>query len=101
MTARVWDDHGITPDPTALCQACGELVWVWIAFEGYGKGFQACESCIRDAGKALDEHGRSHPPQPRTLTLSEVLEGVERASRRTDAWPEWKRALSAAVGEKK
>lgn len=33
-------------------------------------------------------------PQPRILTLEEVLQGAERARQRVAAWPEWKRALS-------
>lgn len=36
------------------------------------------------------------PPQPRTLTLKEVLEGAERAQQRVSTWPEWKRELSAS-----
>jgi len=32
--------------------------------------------------------------QPITLTLREVLEGAERAEKRVERWPEWKRKLS-------
>jgi formylmethanofuran dehydrogenase subunit E len=56
MSAEVWDDRGVNEHPTAKCQACGEVVWVWVAFEGYGKGWQVCEPCLRDAVRALDEH---------------------------------------------
>ena len=56
MPAEVWDDRGVTEHATAVCQACGEIVWVWVAFAGYGKGWQCCESCLQDAMAALDEH---------------------------------------------
>ncbi len=56
MSAEVWDDRGVTSHATAVCGACGEVQWVWVAFVGYGNGFQVCGSCLRDANRALKEH---------------------------------------------
>ena len=56
MSAQVWDDRGVCDHATAVCGACGEVQWVWIAFVGYATGFQLCEPCLRDAVVVLDEH---------------------------------------------
>lgn len=32
--------------------------------------------------------------KPRTLTLAEVMAGVERAHKRVSRWPQWKRDVS-------
>ncbi len=56
MPAEVWDDRGVNKDATANCQACGMVVFVWVRFAGYGKGWQVCAPCLRDAVAALDEH---------------------------------------------
>lgn len=37
--------------------------------------------------------------QPKELTLSEVLDGAERASQRVEKWPEWKRELGGGGDE--
>ena len=56
MTVRVWDDRGVTDGATAVCGSCGEVQWWWIAFVGYGTGFQLCYSCLREAVSACNDH---------------------------------------------
>ncbi len=55
MAARVYDDTRLE-SPDYRCRACGINVRAVIAFDGYGKGWQACFDCIADAARALDEH---------------------------------------------
>jgi len=56
MSAQVCDDRGVTDHASTVCGACGEVQWVWVAFMGYGKGFQLCGPCLRDATAALEDH---------------------------------------------
>jgi hypothetical protein len=41
----------------------------------------------------MPDHNQTQPPA--TPTLTEVLEGVERAQKRVESWPDWMRELSA------
>ncbi len=79
MSANVWDDRGITEHPTAVCQACGQIQWVWVAFEGYGKGWQVCEDCLREATKALDEYRDEHDAARAKLAGRQPLTSWEEA----------------------
>lgn len=71
MPAAVWDERA-TPTPDGICQACGMAVRLWVAFEGYGGGFQVCPECLADAAKALEERearleGGDPPRNPNPL----------------------------------
>jgi len=61
MSARVFNDD--TPElagtPDYRCQACGMNVRKLVAFSGYGKDWQACFPCVKEAAEAIKESERA------------------------------------------